>query len=71
VLPADTFWRRDCSERSVMAVGAADVDGVTMEPLRRRIRGHPEPLVYPYAGHFVPEFGQEVASETLRLLGDI
>jgi len=32
-----------------------------MEALRRQIRGCPEPMVLPQAGHFVQEHGEQIA----------
>ena len=39
--------------------------GPAMPGLRRAIRGCPEPLVLEDAGHFVQEWGDEVAREAL------
>ena len=60
---ARDFWRDDWQGRSLMAVGAQDpVLGLpVMQALRAQIRGCPEPLVLPQAGHFVQEHGEEIA----------
>jgi len=46
-----------------MAVGALDpvLGAPVMEQLRADIRGCPEPLVLPQAGHFVQEQGEPIA----------
>jgi len=60
---ARAFWRDRWTGQSLMAIGAQDpVLGVpVMQALRGDIRGCPEPLVLPQAGHFVQEHGGEVA----------
>ena len=60
---ARTFLAQHWQGRSLMAVGAQDpVLGLpVMQALRAQIRGCPEPLVLPQAGHFVPEHGEEIA----------
>ncbi|HEU4384806.1 MAG TPA: haloalkane dehalogenase [Anaeromyxobacteraceae bacterium] len=62
-----TSWRGE----SFMAVGARDpvLGPPVMEHLRRLIRGCPPPLVLPQAGHFVQEWGEEVARAALRHFG--
>ncbi len=64
---ARDWWRDHWAGQSFMAVGAADpVIGVdAMAALRRTIRGCPEPLVIPEAGHFVQEWGEQVATAAL------
>lgn len=61
------FWKDDWQGQSFMAVGAADpVLGVdTMQALRSVIHGCPDPLILPEAGHFVQEWGEEVARAAL------
>ncbi|HEX7889245.1 MAG TPA: tRNA adenosine(34) deaminase TadA [Ramlibacter sp.] len=60
---ARDFLSRQWKGRSLMFVGAQDpVLGVpVMEALRQQIRGCPEPIVLPHAGHFVQEQGEEIA----------
>jgi tRNA(adenine34) deaminase len=60
---AREFWRARWAGRTFMAVGAQDpVLGVpVMNGLRADIRGCPEPMVLPHAGHFVQEHGEEIA----------
>jgi haloalkane dehalogenase len=54
-----------------MAVGATDpvLGPPVMDALRAVIRGCPEPYVHPQAGHFVQEWGEEIAARALRALG--
>lgn len=62
-----TSWRGE----SFMAVGARDpVLGLpVMDHLRTLVRGCPPPLVLPHAGHFVQEWGEEVALAVLDRFG--
>jgi pimeloyl-ACP methyl ester carboxylesterase len=62
-----TSWRGE----TFMAVGARDpvLGPPVMEHLRTLIRGCPPPLVLPQAGHFVQEWGEEVARAALRHFG--
>ncbi len=64
---ARDFWRHDWQGSSLMAVGAQDpvLGPPVMEGLRRLIRGCPEPLVLPHAGHFVQEHGDAIARAAL------
>jgi haloalkane dehalogenase len=64
---ARTWWREDWRGRSFMAIGAADpvLGQPVMQNLRQSIRGCPEPLVLPEAGHFVQEWGATVARAAL------
>ena len=49
-----------------MAIGATDPILASVMPwVRDRIRGCPEPLVLEDAGHFVQEWGDEVARAAL------
>ena len=60
---AREFLATQWQGRTLMAVGAQDpVLGTgVMEALRAQIRGCPEPMVLPQAGHFVQEHGEEIA----------
>ena len=64
---ARAWWTAEWQGTSFMAVGGADP--VLGEPVMRRlrlaIRGCPEPLVLPEAGHFVQEWGDQVARAAL------
>jgi len=60
---ARDFWRDDWQGRSFMAIGAQDpvLGPPVMRALQAQIRGCPEPMVLPQAGHFVQEHGEEIA----------
>jgi len=68
---ARDFWSTRWEGRSLMAIGAQDpvMGEPVMRGLRSVIRGCPEPLVLPQAGHFVPEHGEAVAQQAVRVLG--
>jgi tRNA(adenine34) deaminase len=65
---AQAFWRSDWQGQSLMAIGQQDP--VLGEPLMRRlqsqIRGCPEPMLLPDAGHFVQEQGGAIAEAAVR-----
>lgn len=60
---ARDFWRTRWTGKTFMAIGAMDpvLGAPVMEQLRADIRGCPEPLVLPQAGHFVQEHGEAIA----------
>jgi pimeloyl-ACP methyl ester carboxylesterase len=64
---AREFWSRDWRGRSFMAIGLRDpvLGRDVMHELRGVIRGCPEPLELAQAGHFVQEWGDEVARAAL------
>lgn len=64
---AREFLAKHWQGRSLLFVGAQDpVLGLpVMQQLRAAIRGCPEPIVLPQAGHFVPEHGAEVAARAV------
>ena len=68
---ARSFWRERWQGRALMAVGAQDpVLGLpVMQQLQAMIRGCPEAVVLPQAGHFVQEHGETIARQALRSLG--
>lgn len=68
---AREFFSRQWSGKTFMAVGAQDpVLGLpVMQALRAQIRGCPEPLVLPQAGHFVQEHGEEIARAAVGYFG--
>jgi haloalkane dehalogenase len=68
---ARDWWRDKWSGKSFMAIGGADpvLGEPVMRALHRSIRGCPEPLVLPEAGHFVQEWGDKVAPAALAALG--
>ncbi len=55
-----------------MAIGAADpvLGPPIMEKMHALIRGCPPPLVIKDAGHFVQEWGEEIARAALKSFGD-
>ena len=59
-----TEWRGP----TFMAVGATDpvLGPPVMASLRALIHGCPEPFVHPQAGHFVQEWGEDVAARALQ-----
>ena len=65
---ARDFWQNDWQGQTLMAIGQQDP--VLGEPVMRRlqglIRGCPEPLLLPEAGHFVQEQGRAVAEAAVR-----
>ena len=65
---AQAFWRDDWQGKSFMAIGQQDpVLGETvMRRLQSQIRGCPEPMLLPQAGHFVQEQGGEIAQAAVR-----
>ncbi|MEM8750768.1 MAG: haloalkane dehalogenase [Pseudomonadota bacterium] len=66
-LKALNFWRNDWQGQSFMAIGAADpVLGVhVMQALNRVIRNCPEPMIIEDGGHFLQEWGEDVARAAL------
>lgn len=67
---ARSWWQNEWQGKSLMAIGAQDpVLGVpAMRYLHKQIRNCPPPIELPDAGHFVQEWGEEIASEALRQL---
>jgi tRNA(adenine34) deaminase len=65
---ARVFWRERWQGRTLMAVGAQDpVLGLpVMRGLQALIKGCPEPMVLPHAGHFVPEQGEAIARSAVN-----
>jgi haloalkane dehalogenase len=65
---ARDWWRNDWKGESFMAVGAKDpvLGPPVMQALRKIIRGCPEPWLHAEGGHFLQEWGDEVAREALK-----
>ncbi len=65
---AASFWQNQWAGESFMAIGMKDpmLGPDVMYPMRDLIRGCPDPLEIQDAGHFVQEFGAEVAEAALR-----
>jgi tRNA(adenine34) deaminase len=65
---AQAFWRNAWRGQTFMAIGQQDP--VLGEPVMRRlqtqIRGCPEPMLLPDAGHFVQEQGRAIAQAAVR-----
>jgi haloalkane dehalogenase len=65
-------WFRDHWEgKSFMAIGGSDpvITPAAMHALRANIRNCPEPLIIEEAGHFVQEWGDQVARAALASFG--
>jgi pimeloyl-ACP methyl ester carboxylesterase len=61
-----SWWANEFDGRSFMAIGATDPVLASVMPwVRDRINGCPEPLVLEDAGHFVQEWGKQVAVAAL------
>ena len=60
---ARSFWQNDWQGQIVMAVGMQDpvLGWDTMQALQQILRGCPEPMQLPQAGHFVQEQGESIA----------
>jgi haloalkane dehalogenase len=65
---ARDFWSNEWTGQTFLAHGAADLvfRAEQMAVLRAAIRGCPPPMVIPEAGHFVQEWGAQVAESALR-----
>lgn len=69
---ARAFWKNDWQGKSFMAYGAKDptFDPPAMEALRAQIRNCPEALVIAEGGHFVQEWGSDIADASLQSFGE-
>ena len=67
-LAARTFWAEHWQGESFMAWGAADpVFGLDiMNDMQQLIKGCPAPLIIRDGGHFLQEWGTEIAEAALR-----
>ena len=65
---ARAFWQNDWQGQSLMAIGQQDpvLGEPVMQRLQSLIRGCPEPLLLPKAGHFVQEQGKAIAEVAVR-----
>ena len=70
-LRARDWWQTQWKGRSFMAIGGADpvFNEAGMRTLAKHIKGCPEPLVIPEAGHFVQEWGGKVVPAALAAFG--
>lgn len=68
---ARIFLRDAWEGESFMAIGLADpvLTRPIMDELRKQIAGCPAPLLLEHAGHFVQEWGEDVALAALRSFG--
>lgn len=68
---ARDWWANTWSGRTSMVVGATDpvLGPPVMNALAKCIRGCPEPVLLPAAGHFVQEWGDEVLAAALPIVG--
>jgi tRNA(adenine34) deaminase len=66
---AKAFWQTQWSGQTLMAIGTQDpvLGEPVMRGLQQMIRGCPEPMLLPEAGHFVQEQGEEVARRAVAL----
>jgi haloalkane dehalogenase len=67
---AREFWRHEWRGRSIMAIGMTDpvLGPPVMRTLHRDIRDCPPPLEFTDAGHFVQEWGEQVAPAVIAAL---
>jgi haloalkane dehalogenase len=67
---AREFWRQEWRGRSIMAIGMTDpvLGPPVMRALHRDIRDCPPPLEFADAGHFVQEWGEQVAPAVIAAL---
>lgn len=70
---AFSFWKNDWDGETFMAIGMKDkmLGPDVMHFMQGVIKGCPEPMEVPEAGHFVQEFGDTVASAALKQFGVI
>jgi haloalkane dehalogenase len=68
---ARAWWKDQFSGPSFMAIGDADpvLGPAVMAAVRANIKGCPEPLVIPGGGHFVQEWGEQIATAALVHFG--
>ncbi len=66
---AMAFWQTQWSGTSLMAIGQQDpvLGEPVMRGLQQMIRGCPEPMLLPEAGHFVQEHGETIARRAVML----
>lgn len=70
---ARAWWTNEWSGQAFMAIGMADpvLGEPTMMALKNVINGCPDPLKIDDAGHFVQEWGEQVARAALTAWGDL
>jgi haloalkane dehalogenase len=67
---AKAFWRNDWNGKSFMAIGMKDpvLGPPVMQGLQKLIKGCPAPMEVADAGHFVQEWGEDIAVRALEVL---
>ncbi len=67
------FWNSDWTGKSFMAVGMQDpvLGPNAMKWLQSQIKNCPDPMEIADGGHFVQEWGKDIAQSALRMFGDI
>ena len=72
-IAAANWWKTQWTGQSFMAVGAQDpvLGPNQMEALRATIAGCPPPMMVEDGGHFVQEWGADIARAALKSWGDI
>lgn len=72
-IAATEWWKTQWTGQSFMAVGAQDpvLGPNQMEALRANIAGCPPPMIVEDGGHFVQEWGEEIARAALKSWGDL
>ena len=65
---ARDWWTNAWKGESFMAIGATDpvLGPPVMHALRKNIRNCPEPYVHAQGGHFLQEWGEDIAREALK-----
>jgi len=65
---ARDWWQKDWKGETFMAIGAKDpvLGPPVMQALRNIIRNCPEPYIHPEGGHFLQEWGGDIAAEALK-----
>jgi tRNA(adenine34) deaminase len=65
------FWQTQWTGQTLMAIGQQDpvLGEAVMLNLQKNIRGCPEPMLLPEAGHFVQEHGVPIAQRAVQLFG--
>ncbi|UTW58338.1 alpha/beta fold hydrolase [Kordiimonas sp. SCSIO 12603] len=67
------FWQEKWKGKSFMAIGMQDpvLGPLAMQWLNEQIKGCPSPMEIADGGHFVQEWGAEIARSALKHFGDI
>jgi len=65
---AQAYWRDEWHGQTLMVIGQQDpvLGESVMRQLQSQIRGCPEPMLLPDAGHFVQEQGRSIAEAAVR-----